>query len=125
MKTIIFSLLLMILMIGSTSCKKEVIGDPVLTLSATTVSTDQELTITLSGVEQTNCHTWIKVSGPDYTTVSGGGEKDKTWTIKFNGTGTAVIQCSADYCRFVNHGAPCGGHGCRGAKMTEVTIPIQ
>ncbi len=121
MKRIKIIMLLMALIIGLTSCKKESIGTPVLTPSATTVTINQQVTITLSGVEASQhgysaSNTWTKVSGPNFTTVSGGGKKDKTWIIKFNGTGTAIIKCNADFCR---HGS------CLGAKTAETTITIQ
>lgn len=123
MKTIkMLCLSLIAVMIASTSCKKDKdFGDPILTASATTVSTNQEITITLSGVETSEhgysaYNTWTKVSGPDFTTISGGREKDKTWTIKFSGTGTAIIQCSADFCR---HGS------CLGEKTAKTTITVQ
>lgn len=91
--------LLLILLIGF-------IGNPELKASDNSPAINEEVTFTLSGIDKSNCHTWKKVSGANYTVVSGGKEKDKTWTIKFKESGTAIIECSIDYCKYVEHGAP-------------------
>jgi hypothetical protein len=120
----LFTLPLMVFMIGSTTFNK-VVDDPSLISSPKVVSVNQEVTISIKDLKQSNCHTWTIINSPGYKVVSGGGEKDKTWTIKFTGKGTATIQCIADYCKYVNHGAPCGEHGCSGAKTIKTTINIQ
>jgi hypothetical protein len=122
MKTIRISILPLFIFLITASCQKENFGEPVLTPSKTTVAVDEEVTITLSGVfapghgQYSSCNKWSKVSGPNYTAVSGGADTDNKWTVKFTATGTAVIQCDAAFCSHT---------GNTKSKTAQTTITVQ
>jgi hypothetical protein len=116
-------LLLFLVMTGAAACgivNSGDLGDPELTPSATTVSIDEEVTITLSGVNSgghgpTPSFTWSKKNGPEFTKISGGGARDETWTIRFHDTGTATIKCKVEVCM----------HGTCQSETAETTITVE
>jgi len=99
------------------SCLKDP-GTPVLTANKTTVAVNEEVTFTLSDVENHTCLLWYKKSGVDYTVVSGGTKEDLTMTVKFTTTGNCTVEAAVKNCK-----DECSGK-CRD-EYAEATITIQ
>ncbi len=118
MKNLKFLSVVAILIITSfTSCLKDP-GTPVVTASKSTVATNEEVTLTLSGAENYSCLQWFKTSGIDYTLVSGGTNTDLTMKVKFATTGSSTIQVAVKNCK----------DGCIGKcrdEYAETSITVQ
>jgi len=101
----------------STGCLKDP-GDPTLSASKTTVAVNEEVTFTISGAEDFTCLRWGSTIG--YTVVSGGGNSDKTITVKFTSAGSTTMQVAVKNCK--KDADPCSGK-CRDAYAeTNVTV---
>ena len=118
MKNLKFLTLAIILIVTSLTCCLKDPGTPVVAAGKSTVAVNEEVTFTLSGADNYTCLVWLKLSGPDYTLVSGGTNQDRTMTVKFTGTGTATIQISVKNCK----------DGCSGKcrdEYAETSITVQ
>ena len=102
------------------SCLKDP-GTITVANSKSTVAVNEEVVISLDGVENFTCITWGFNSGPAYTIVSGGGQKDKTMTVKFASTGTAKFNIGVKNCK--RDKDDCTGT-CRD-EYVESTITVQ
>ena len=106
-----------LIVIFLSSCLKDP-GTPVVTANKSTVGVNEEVTLTLSGVENYTCLSWARTSGVDYTLISGGTKDDLTMKVKFGSTGTCTIQAAVKNCK----------DGCIGEcrnEYAETTITIQ
>lgn len=101
--------------LGLTSCLKTP-GTPELTASKTSVAVNEPVTITMKSIENYTCIQWTTSStGP--TTVSGGGEQDLTWSVKFSSPGSKTISANAKNCK----------NGCIGtckSSSAELTLTV-
>jgi hypothetical protein len=119
----LFIAIVSILSISLTSCLKDP-GNPVLTASKSTVAVNEEVTFTLSGVENYTCIFWNIIGNntiPDYEVVSGGcgtcSPPDKTITVKFTSAGT--VECAT---RVKNCTKGCVGKCRDESAMTNIIV---
>jgi len=79
------------------SCLKDP-GEPVLTASKSTVAINEEVTLTVSEVDNYTCLLWQFVDIDNYTITSGGNEGDLTMRIKFEVSGIYTIKVAVKNC---------------------------
>ncbi|MEQ8471421.1 MAG: hypothetical protein RIC35_09555 [Marinoscillum sp.] len=80
-----------------TSCEKDPSSE--VSISKTSLSVDEQVTVTLSNLENVTCTDWgINFDG-DYTVISGGGGNDLTFTVSFQSVGEASIYANPNFCK--------------------------
>ncbi len=94
----IFSVLVLIGLLGTMSCRKEPLGS--ISVSKSTVAVGEEVTFTIHDAEDYTCVRWGVISdSPDFTDVSSVTTSDLTWTLKFDAPGTATVFATLKNCK--------------------------
>jgi hypothetical protein len=95
------TLSLMLSLVLITSCLKDP-GTPMVSADKTTVSVNEEVMMSLTGIDSYTCLEWrTTIGGPEYTIVDGGNGKENI-KVKFTTTGmsewTAAVKNCSDGC---------------------------
>jgi hypothetical protein len=103
-----------------TGCLEEP-GDVALTANKTTVAVDEEVTLTLSGVENSTCVVWSQSGGPSFIEVNPISANAMSVTVKFAATGTVKMMAAVQNCKK-------GGDGCTGTckgETAEINVTVE
>jgi hypothetical protein len=79
-------------------CLKEP-GEVQLTCNVTSTTVGQGVTFTITGADHYTCVEWSGESGPAYSIIAGGGNKDLTMQCRFNTTGRAGVHVKVRNCK--------------------------